>query len=251
VEIEKNKNITKLVFPPKKDRLNPYNVFIFHKNKKGFIIDSGNIENGVEIQKYIKSQGLDILGIIFSHYHLDHIGGYQRLDNIPIIIGSSKYDEILQSCNSLNNLEKFYPTNKITSKVFNIELAGFKIQCRMMEGHSPCSIIIEIDNEFLHVGDLIINTEDGNNLLPLGWYELIENHIKNLEYLKTKKRLNWILGHGNIEQDIFSKEEAVTERILYLTKIKDSKGNIGIEEAIKDNMIMFKHLFWHEQNLND
>ncbi len=66
----------KLVFPPKENRLNSYNVYIFQINKKGIIIDSGNLENGRDVWKFVKSRDINIEGIIFSHYHLDHLGGY-------------------------------------------------------------------------------------------------------------------------------------------------------------------------------
>ena len=55
------------------------NTYIIHKDNQALVIDPGS--NDHKINDYLNDNNLDLLGILLTHGHFDHIGGVSHLAN--------------------------------------------------------------------------------------------------------------------------------------------------------------------------
>lgn len=246
-----NDELIMISFPPNEGDIIPYNAYVFHKGNRGILLDTSTFNHSADLKKKLDELKIEIEGVIFSHYHSDHIGGYSKMLNSEIIIGSERYDEMLSCYEELENSEKYIPTHQVSDSMLNMDIGGFDVKCFKTPGHSPCSISIIVDDKYLHVGDIIINTENQESILPLAYYELLDEHFESLNKISDYMNLHWICGHGIIDQDINSKEKLIRSQRGYLQKVQSSNGDISIEDALKDSEITYEKLYWHERNFPD
>lgn len=244
---EISSNLQQFSFPSQKNQIVDFNVYFIHSKKSACLIDSGLKEHGGEIKEYFTQNKIETDSIIFSHYHSDHISGYTQLPKCKVF-GSSLYSEMLLSYNDLPDPDKFIPCVNIKEQP-NLNAGGFETQLIETPSHSPCSIITIIDNKYLHLGDIIINSENGKPVLPLACYELIDNYIKTLNILEQYTHLHWLLGHGFIDQSVDAKLSAVRDRKQYLQNIKNTNGDITNTQALAGCFSDFQNLHWHDYNL--
>ena len=74
------------------------NCYIVHNNKKALIIDPGS--EGEKIVIIISELKLDVVGILITHHHFDHVGALEYV--------KLKYkDAIYVDCNNRNNITDF------------------------------------------------------------------------------------------------------------------------------------------------
>lgn len=241
--------ITRLSFEPEEGRSNPYNIYIIRESGNGIAIDSGQEKHGEPIADYLEARNTGLSHQVFSHYHGDHILGYQRLPEARVV-GSSRYDVILGLFRNLEKKDRFCPEITVEDSP-RLAVGETVLEFIPLPGHTPCSIGTLIDGEYLHLGDIIINSADGEALLPLLSYEDIDRYIDSLESLKKLTNCHWLLGHGVISQSEEAKIMALEDRILYLEKLRASNGDIAFEDAVSDCRNEFLHGFWHEYNRPD
>ena len=74
------------------------NCYIIHNNKYALIVDPGSEEN--KIIKCIEDNNLEVVGILITHYHFDHVGALDELKN--------KYKvNIVDYKNRINKIKNF------------------------------------------------------------------------------------------------------------------------------------------------
>jgi len=139
------------------------NCYILTKDNKCLIIDPGD-----EAANIINEINCDVIGIIITHYHFDHIGALNELKekyNVPIID---------------------YQNKKI--------LAPFNYQIINTKGHTSDSITIYFEDEkIMFCGDFIFKGTIGRTDLPTGNMEEIKNSIKQL--LTFDENIKLFPGH--------------------------------------------------------
>jgi glyoxylase-like metal-dependent hydrolase (beta-lactamase superfamily II) len=142
------------------------NCYILIKDKDALIIDPGD-----EYEKIIKeTKNLNILGILITHHHFDHVGALNNFKNIEI------YD-------STNLEEKEYSIKK------------FKFKVIKTKGHTDDSISFYFEEEkIMFVGDFVFKNSIGRTDLETGNYEEMKKSIKKIKtYPKNTKIYP---GHG-------------------------------------------------------
>lgn len=173
---------------------------IFNEQKYGIIIDPGT-QNHEELYDFIDKENITIEYCIITHGHFDHIYGIEDIISRynPICILSS--ESLLYIQNSKKNLSVFYGKQfsykiekhiAVTGK-HSINWHGQKIKFYPTKGHSDSCISIKI-NEYIFVGDLMINGEKTVTKLPSGNKKMAEKSIHEVLNLDDVKIIYG--GHG-------------------------------------------------------
>lgn len=142
------------------------NCYILSNNNKCIVIDPGD-----EYDKIIKTiDGKEVVGVIITHYHFDHIGALNNFDKSLIL--------------DRNNLEE---------KKYNID--DFKFEVIYTPGHKEDSITIYLeDKNVMFTGDFIFKGTIGRMDLPGGNYEDMVNSLNKIS--KYNKNIEIYPGHG-------------------------------------------------------
>lgn len=150
-------------------------------------VDSGFKAQGEQLKRWLCQQGYNKSVVLLSHLHKDHYQGVLELDPEQII-GPSLFEHGLPD--ELESMRYKYRSWDDSIRIVD----GLVINHRPTGGHSGCSALLKLDNQLLHVGDLIILNGDGRFSLPLVMGN-IDDYIKALNQIITSK-CDGFLGHG-------------------------------------------------------
>ena len=135
------------------------NCYIIHNGKNALIVDPGSEEN--KIINEIKSHNLNVLGILITHYHFDHVGALddikKEFPNAVLIDYNTKGDKVI---------------GEFSFKI--IETYGDTLD-------SVCYYFDE--NNILFSGDFIFKETIGN--FPEDNEELMANSLKIFKYMPS------------------------------------------------------------------
>jgi len=147
------------------------NCYILIKGNDCLIIDPGD-----ESDKIINEVGnLNVVGIIITHYHFDHIGALDEIKN--------KYNVLVYD---INNLEE---------KEYNIN--NFKFEVIHTKGHHDTCITIYFKNEkVMFTGDFLFKESIGRTDLKTGNDLEMKKSIDKIK--KYSKDITIYPGHGDI-----------------------------------------------------
>ncbi len=172
---------------------------IFEENTKNCIIIDPGAE-GERIEKEIKRKGLNVLGIINTHAHPDHISanGYlKKVFSCPIYI---HYLDAGMLKNSKNNIISFLyfgnfevPPADEYIKEQKLKIGNFEFDIIHTPGHTPGSICL-VGNSFILTGDTLFCGSVGRCDLPGGDEKKLTESLKKLMKLPS----DYIIypGHG-------------------------------------------------------
>jgi len=162
------------------------NCYVVHNSsKEGLIIDPG--ENRDEIIKHINKNNINVLAIINTHAHYDHIGAVSILKDTleTSFYLHSKDKRLLRSANLYKTIFECDKTITIPSVDYyfeecdtNIKFNDFTVKIIHTPGHTEGSVCFQIDN-YLFAGDTLFETDVGRVDLPGG------NKTKLIESLKN------------------------------------------------------------------
>jgi len=145
--------------------------------------------------------------------------------------------------------EYFKPTDIITN-ASALKFGNFDIRFLVMPGHSISDPFTIINDQYVHVGDDIMSSNDGAPLLPSVEFDHVSEHVAALEKLKEFKRYTLLVGHGNPISGEYSVLEAINNRLKYLEAVFQNQSRISYEEATKECTCKFLHAEWHEYLYN-
>lgn len=146
------------------------NCYILIKSNNCLIVDPGD-----DIDKIIsKIDSLNVLGIIITHYHFDHIGALEDIKN--------KYKVDIYDINNLE--EKEYIIN------------NFKFEVIYTKGHhDTCITIYFKEDKIMFTGDFIFKDCIGRTDLETGSIIEMEKSLDKIK--KYPKDIVIYPGHGN------------------------------------------------------
>jgi len=175
------------------------NCYIITIDKEAVIIDPG--DQGNKIDKYLKEHELQVLAILLTHGHIDHIGAtdylvanyhcpvYIHHEDIPFI------DDV--DLNLSNSLHPYVMKAKINQITKDLKInSNFNFIFHHLPGHTPGSCMIEwLHHNIVFSGDVLFKGSIGRYDLPQG------SHYDTKVTLEKLKLLNpeWIIkpGHGD------------------------------------------------------
>lgn len=143
------------------------NCYVLKKDNDILIIDPGDEFN--KIEPYLNG---NVLGIIITHYHFDHIGAIEDIQK--------KYNVKIYDINNLND---------------NNTIGSFSFKMIKTPGHKSDLISLLFDNH-LFCGDFIFENAIGRVDLPTGDYNQMKESIAKI--IKLPKSTIIYPGHGNI-----------------------------------------------------
>lgn len=143
------------------------NCYILSINNKCIVIDPGDEYN--KIKEVIGSK--EVVGVIITHYHFDHIG-------------------------ALNNFNKDLILDKSNLKEKEYNIGDFKFEVIYTPGHKEDCITIYFKEEnVMFTGDFIFKGSIGRMDLPGGSYNEMQDSLNKI--MKYNKNIKIYPGHGD------------------------------------------------------
>jgi len=151
------------------------NCYIISKDNDALIVDPGS--GFRKIVSYIEENNLNVLAILLTHGHLDHIGAVDSLvKNYHCDVYACQDDEeILRDAKknfgtSINSPVTFLDGDKLNVKDFEIEIY-------YTPGHTAGSVCYKIEN-YLFTGDTLFKNDIGRTDLYSGSFPQLINSLQ-------------------------------------------------------------------------
>lgn len=161
----------------------PVNCYIIEHNKQCYIVDPGYEKE--KIIQYVKDNDLEVLGILLTHAHIDHIGAIDAF-NVPIYLHEREYEVIKDDG---KNGFQFYGRQKpynleernlVKMKDgFVLPLGDKKIEIIHTPGHTVGGVCYKIDDD-IYTGDTLFEGTVGKWTFPTGELEVLKETVVNL-----------------------------------------------------------------------
>ena len=174
------------------------NCYIVYENGKSFIIDPGSDSN--LIINFIESKNLEVLAILNTHGHYDHIGAVKELKDkfeIPFFL-CREDQELLKHANLYFMFfkgAKFIQIPKIDyyfDKSF-VRLTPFLIWILKTPGHTRGSVCLQIEDNLL-TGDTLLKGKIGEIDRINGDKKMMEKSLRKISKLSPETMI--YPGHG-------------------------------------------------------
>ncbi|MCB2297986.1 MBL fold metallo-hydrolase [Clostridium tagluense] len=201
-------------------------------DNKVLLIDTGYENQALLVLQDMKSNGLYIEKIIISHFHDDHMQGLKVLPR-KSLYGSKHYKTTLDLWTEREEHKYFIPTTLIEEQ-FRIKFGKHQLTLIPFPGHSLCTIIIKINEQYIHIADELMFSNDGTPLLPSTDPNCIKRHLESLNRLKEYSAYTLLPSHGLQISGKGKIEKEINNRIAYFNAILSSNRRISYEEAIQD-----------------
>ncbi len=155
---------------------------INENSKESFVIDPGYDVSG--ILETIKKDNLNLVAIVATHGHLDHVEGVtavQDVHRVPFIVNDGDkelIETVPMQARMFGVPDPGVPEiAEILPLSGTMQLAGVTLELFHTPGHSPGSISILIGN-VVFSGDALFNFSIGRTDLPGGNYEVLIQSIR-------------------------------------------------------------------------
>lgn len=145
------------------------NCYILEKNNNCIIIDPGD-----EPEKIINNVSLNVVAILITHSHFDHIGA------LPII--ASKYNVPVYKYDNLDE--------------GNMTINEFEFEVIFTPGHTLDSVSFYFaEEQIMFTGDFIFKNSIGRTDLPTGNFKKMQKSIRKIT--KFNDIIRMYPGHGD------------------------------------------------------
>ncbi len=245
----------------------PSNVgLIVGQRQQALLIDTGvGQRSGRRLLRIIQEQGLDLVAILNTHCHGDHVGGNAYLaERTGAQVYAPVHDAVVLQYPVWGTMCMFggaEPIAEMAAPRFNpqpcavdvtvtegsIEIAGIAVQVVPLPGHTG-SHTGYIVNDVFFTGDILAGEEELANT-ALSYAYSITKRLQSLERLRSYSCQYYVLGHGRPETDI---HDLVERNIAQINDILDfirAYLNQGCAEASELLAAMCAHYHIEIRNL--
>lgn len=193
--------IERLVFNPFQE--NTY--FVYDETLKCAIIDPGcsdRWEND-ELDKFVKSKGLQPVAHLYTHCHLDHVFGiahvHRKYGLLPVMHPESV--KILQTAPAQSRMfgvdaEEIIEPESFINEGDKIQIGNSVLEVLYTPGHVDGHVcFVSHEGRFVIAGDVLFNGSIGRTDLPTGDFDLLAENIRQKLYTLPADYLVYP-GHG-------------------------------------------------------
>lgn len=154
-------------------------------NGRCYIVDPAGEKE--KLREYVKENKLEVVGILLTHGHIDHIGAIDAF-NVPIYIHRKEYELFIENYNGgFKNFGKEVPFNlgKLRIVLFRgnyiFPLNDKNIQAIRTPGHTRGGVCYKFGDD-LYTGDTLFQGSVGRWDLPTGnLYDLRKSVIRLID----------------------------------------------------------------------
>lgn len=213
-------------------RLSFSNMYLI-KSEKPVLIDGGSIADLSALKEGLAGQGLklkDVTLVVLTHSHSDHAGMAAELQRagIKVALGEGDismakagHNDDLKPTNFTAFLLKHFAINPnfesyvpdfVVKDSFDLRPWGIEGHAQQMPGHTPGSLVVQLDDGRAFVGDMLLGGYMGGRISPNKAGEHYfqangEQNLRNIQTLLKQPIKTFYLGHGG-PVDKASVEEA-------------------------------------------
>jgi len=235
--------ITHYIFPPRdaQDHYGDSIIAVVH-NSKAILIDTAFEDEMQQVIDDLSAQGVEIINVIISHFHDDHMEGLKLLTGVEVY-GSYRFQETLDMWTAKDE-HKFYTPTFLVEIPVTIEFGSHTLEITPWVGHSLCSVLVKINEQFIHVADEIMYAHDGQPLLPsIESRSVIPRQLDAWNKLEKYHNFTIIPGHGaafdgsKLCHDLKNRQE-------FAKAILAAVGTLTYEEAVQNCDCTFVQKDW-------
>jgi glyoxylase-like metal-dependent hydrolase (beta-lactamase superfamily II) len=237
-------NLIQYQFPPFEGQHFGFNIYAFINNNTAMLLDTAFEQHAKQVKQDLDEQGITVTHILFSHFHPDHTSGLPVFDN-PVLYGSRHYRPSVEKYTPQNKQDLFTDMN-VLDEASTLAFGAFTFTFKCIQGHIDCGLFTIINNQFVHVADDLMTSNDGQPLLPSVSAPNAKHHVQSLNTLSKLSHCTFLLSHGNAIENLNDKQQAIQLRKQYLQNIADNVQPINIEQALNGCAQPFLHLEWHD-----
>ncbi|MGC9325131.1 MAG: MBL fold metallo-hydrolase [Desulfomonilia bacterium] len=179
------------------------NCFIMadRETKEALVIDPGG--EGERILQEVDKNGFNVIGIVNTHAHVDHIGAIRVVKDATdaeVMIHSSEVS-ILQNASRMGRLfgisiDQPPDPDRFLSEGDTISCGKISLSVIETPGHSPGGIsLVTSDKKYCFVGDTLFAGSIGRTDLPGGDYHTLISSIKT-KLIPLGDDVKVLPGHG-------------------------------------------------------
>lgn len=177
---------------------------VYNEKKEAVLIDPSF--KASKIVKWLKEESINLLAILLTHGHFDHIEGIEEVKksfSCPIYI--EKNDEVLLDNPYKNGSVLFGKYVQVVEKTENLwdeetlHFSDIEVQVIHTPFHTPGSVCFYFPKiQSLFTGDTLFYRSIGRTDLPLGNAKDVANSLLKLKKLyETNGDMKVYPGHGN------------------------------------------------------
>lgn len=159
------------------------NCYLIEFKKKCYIVDPGYEKE--RVIEYVQSNNLEVLGILLTHGHIDHIGAIDSFD-VSVYIHEKEYEIIEDNYKNgfmFYGKEKPYDLDSINIVKINensiIKIDNKRIEVIHTPGHTVGSVCYKFEDD-LYTGDTLFKETVGRWDFPTGNLDTLKSTIVNL-----------------------------------------------------------------------
>lgn len=241
---ELSPDIIEYVFEPKEGQHFGNRITALRNKDRVILIDTGYKHQAMEVINDLKMNHLAIESIIITHFHDDHMEGLKVMPHVPVY-GSQYHKNTLDMWTPKEEHRHFIPTVSVSTPL-KIEFGRHEIEILPFPGHSMCTSIIKINDEYIHVADEIMFSNKGEPILPCITKEDVRRQWESINKLKDYMKYTFLFGHGDNIRDKRQIEDVIENTRIYLETILRNNRKISFEEATSECSCTFLHKEWHE-----
>lgn len=188
---------------------------LFNGNKNAWLIDPGNMSEQETrvLQNFIKENELNVVKIVLTHAHIDHILGLQwAFDIYKVPVTMHKDDQEVLDMFQISGMRFGFELDHINvdleyvNEGDELDFDGEKFKIYHVPGHSPGSVVYHNENQkFIISGDVLFEGSIGRTDLYKGNYDQLIEGIKT-KLLILDEDTQVFSGHGNPTKIGFEKE---------------------------------------------
>ncbi len=183
-----------------------------------YIVDPGYQKE--RIQRYVKDNNLEVLGILLTHGHFDHFGAVDCF-NVPVYVTQADKESFILNYNVVYDKYKIHVDFKLGDINFKyikdgdiIKLGNHNITVMETPGHTSGGVCYRIDDE-IYSGDTLFRETVGRWDMKTGDKEALKVSIKKLMH-DIEENVVVFPGHG--EPTTIGHEKQINPFYIYECK---------------------------------